>query len=97
MPKATDLTMLNLSTLRTNLKKMMRPEILSKFTEFLEVTENSDGSMLERFKRITETSEYAADCKYAVMAKEFFLKDQAEAAAKALCWLYHNWAKTYEE
>jgi hypothetical protein len=97
MPKPTDLTMLNLSTLRENLKKMMKPKILSKFTEFLEVTENHDGAMLERFKRISETSEYATDCKYAQMAKEFFLKDQADAAAKAICWLYHNWSCHYEE
>jgi phosphopantetheinyl transferase (holo-ACP synthase) len=96
-PKSTDLTILNLATFRENLKKMMKPEILSHFMRFLECTENNNGSMLERFKLLTETSEYAADCKYAQMAKEFFLKDQAEACAKALCWLYKNWARIYEE
>ena len=97
MPKTTDLTMLNLAALRENLKKMMRPEILSIFAEFLEVTDDSDGSMLHRFKTISEISEYGGDCQYAQAAKEFFLKDQAEAAAKAINWLYHNWSKTYEE
>jgi hypothetical protein len=53
--------------------------------------------MLERFKVVTETSEYGGDCKYAQMAKEFFLKDQAEECALALCWLYRNWAKSYKE
>jgi hypothetical protein len=89
--------MLNLATLRENLQKMMKPAILSKFAKFLEVTDNPNGSMLERFKKITETSEYGGDCKYAQMAKEFFLKDQAAEAARAINWLYHNWSKTYEE
>ncbi len=97
MPKTTDLTMLNLATLRENLKKMMTPKVLSKLAELLEVTDNPDSSMLERFKTISNASEFGGDCRYAQAAKEFFLQDQAEAAAKAINWLYHNWSKTYEE
>jgi hypothetical protein len=89
--------MLNLASLRENLKKMMKPKILSEFAKFLEVTENENGSMLERFKGITESSEHGGDCHYAQLAKEFFLKDQAEACAKAICWLYKNWACHYEQ
>ena len=89
--------MLNLATLRENLKKMMDPKVLSKFAEYLEVTDDPNGSMLERFKGITETSEYGGDCRYAQLAKEFFLKNQAEECAKAICWLYDNWARFYKE
>jgi len=87
-------TMLNLAALHENLKTMMKPEVLTKFTELLESIGSPDGSMLERFKFFLEKN--GSDCRYAAMAKEFFLKDHASGCAKAICWLYHNWAKNYE-
>jgi hypothetical protein len=96
MSKATDLTMLNLATLRKNLKAFMNPKVLSKLAEFLEVSDDPKGSMLERFEAITRTSEYGGDCKYAQMAKTFFLKNQAEDCARAINWLYDNWSKHYK-
>ena len=74
----------------------MNPKVLQEFAAFLEVTGKDDNAMLQRYKWFIEKSENGADCKYAMLAKEFFLKDQAEGAAKAIIWLYHNWAKTYE-
>jgi hypothetical protein len=88
--------LLNLAQLRINLQKLMKPEILAKLAEFLEKTAYEDSSMLERYKWFVENGENGADCKYASMAREFFLKDQAENAAKAIIWLYHNWARNYE-
>jgi len=91
-----DHILLNLAKLRENLNKMMKPEILQKFADFLSATGNEDHSMLERYKWFCENSENGPDCKYAAMAKQFFLQDQADGAAKAIIWLYHNWAKSYE-
>ena len=96
MPSATDRVLVNLAALRENLSKLMNPEVLKVFANYLDATGNSDGSMLSRFKWFVENSENGADCKYAAMAKEFFLKDQATECAKAIIWLYKNWAKHYE-
>lgn len=96
MPGQKDQVILNLAVFRENLHKMMKPEILQKFAEFLESTGSDNHSMLERYKWFCENSENGPDCRYAGMAKEFFLKDQADGAAKAIIWLYHNWAKSYE-
>jgi len=92
-----DQVLLNLATLRENLRKLMNPSILKKFAEFLDATGEEDSSMLQRYKWFVEKSENGADCRYAVLAKEFFLNDQADGAAQAIIWLYHNWAKTYEK
>ena len=96
MMLTTDKVLVNLAHLRENLVKLMNPEVLKKFADFLEATGNSDGSMLQRFKWFVENSENGADCKYAAMAKDFFLESQAEECAKAIIWLYKNWAKHYE-
>jgi hypothetical protein len=87
-------TMLNLASLRTNLQKLMKPEILTGLAGLLEATGEGDGAFIERFKFFAEKN--GIDCKYANMSKEFFLKDNADACAKAINWLYHNWSKTYE-
>ena len=89
-----DTTMLNLASLRTNLQKLMKPEILSKLAELLEVLGKDQGSYLERYQFFV--SKNGTDCRYAMMAKEFFLQDNADGCAKAINWLYHNWSKTYE-
>ncbi len=96
MPKATDQTMLNLSVLRENLRQLMNPEVLKEFANFLEATGSDDNSFLSRYKWFCENSENGSDCRYATMAKEFFLRDEAAGAAQAINWLYHNWAKHYQ-
>jgi hypothetical protein len=97
MPNPTDRTMLNLAVFRENIRKMMNPEVLSQFANFLEATGSADSGFLSRYKWFAENGENGADCRYAVMAKEFFLRDEAAGAAKAINWLYHNWAKHYED
>jgi len=88
--------LLNLAQFRENIQKLMKPEVLEKLAEFLEATRYEDSSMLTRYKWFVENGENGAACKFALLAREFFLKDQADNAAKAVIWLYHNWAKTYE-
>jgi hypothetical protein len=91
-----DQVMLNLSAFRKNLRQLMDPKILSRLAEFLEKTGYEDSSMIERFDWFCHNSTDGVDCKYAVAAKEFFLQNQAADAAAVICWLYHNWARTYE-
>lgn len=91
----TDEAMLNLGALRENLNKMMRPEILQEFARLLEATDSPNGSMLDRFKHFHERKT-GEKCRYSELAKEFFLRDDAQGCAKAICWLYRNWAKEYE-
>jgi len=94
--KNTDRTMMNLAVLRENLQKMMEPQVLTKFADLLESMNNetNSGSLLNRYKYFVEKN--GTDCRYAMMAKEFFLNDNAESCAKAINWLYHNWSKNYE-
>ena len=89
--------LLNLAVLRDNLRRMMDPKVLEQFAKFLEDTGNEDTSMLQRYKWFVENSENGEDCRYAEMAKQFFITDQADNAAQAIIWLYHNWAKSYEK
>jgi len=98
MPQTRDQVLLNLATFRENLKKMMNPQVLEQFAKFLEATANEadNGSMLERYKWFCEKSEDGPDCRYAGMAKEFFLKNQAQQVADAIKYLYENWAKFYK-
>ena len=78
------------------LKILLQPEVLNKFADFIEITGN-DSSMIERYKWFAENSEEGSSCRYARMAKDFFLRDHAGAVAEAIVWLYHNWAKEYEK
>ena len=90
-----DGTMMNLSVLRENLQKMMDPKVLAKFADLLDSMNNENGSYLDRYRYFANKN--GSECRYATMAKEFFLKDNAEACAKAINWLYHNWSKFYEK
>jgi hypothetical protein len=36
------------------------------------------------------------DCRYATMAKNFFLQEQVTKVAEVINYLYHNWSKHYE-
>ena len=94
-----DDTLVRLSQLRKSLKGFMRPEILSKLAEFLEKTSYGDdnSSLVERYEWFCNNSENGPDCRYAAMAKNFFLMDQAEDTAKVINWLYHNFSSVYEK
>lgn len=76
----------------------MKPEILKALAEFLEHTaygDNIDSSLVERYQWFCENSENGPDCRYAAMAKTFFLEDQAVNVANDINWLYENWSKFY--
>lgn len=87
--------MLNLASLRDNLKLLMNPKVLQGLVDLLEVLGPDDNSLLERYRFFVEKN--GTDCRYAAMSKQFFLDDHAEACAKAINWLYHNWSCSYEE
>jgi len=91
-----DNTFRTLANLRDHLKAYLKPEILKKLVEFVDAT-GGDNSMIERYIWFSENSENGADCRYAKMAKEAFLQNNAKGVAEAIIWLYHNWANQYEK
>lgn len=93
-PKSTDRTMLNLAALRTNLKQLMDPKVLQKLAELTEAMSSESGDYLERYEFFVRKN--GIDCRYAQMAKEFFINDKGKDCANAINWLYHNWSKFYE-
>ena len=93
--KQTDQTMLNLAALRDNLNKLLDPKVLQKLVELSEAFGDNESDYLERYRFfILKNGE---DCRYAHMAKEFFINDHGKSCAEAINALYHNWAKFYEE
>jgi hypothetical protein len=92
-----DDNLIRLSNLRKTLNSMMKPEILTAFTKFLEDTAWGDGSLIERYEWFCNNGEKGPDCRYAAMAKNFFLQEQADNVAETINFLYHNWSKFYEE
>ena len=93
-----DDTLIKLSHLRKSLKNFMKPEILQALAQFIEDTGyDVDSSLVERYEWFCNNAENGPDCRYAAMAKNFFLADQGEKVANDINWLYHNWSKFYEE
>ena len=92
--KTTDRTMMNLADLRENLQHMLKPEVLDKLVDLLGEMNSDNGTLLNRYKYFVQKN--GVDCRYATMAKEFFLNDHAADCAKAINLLYHNWSKNYE-
>jgi hypothetical protein len=91
-----DDTMIRLAALRKNLKEFMNPEILRHLADFLEKTAYGETSLMERYEWFCKNAENGPDCRYAAMAKTFFLRDQADSVAKEINWLYENWSKNYQ-
>lgn len=92
-------TLIELSNLRKSLRQIIQPEILTELANFLEATGGTDNnpSLVEKYDWFCNHSENGPDCRYAAMAKNLFLADEATKTAKAINWLYHNWSKHYEE
>jgi hypothetical protein len=88
-------SLMNLEALRQNLQKLMDPKVLDHFASLLEAMNNENGSLLERYQFFANKN--GQDCRYAVMAKEFFEKDYASDCATAINWLYHNWSQEQEK
>jgi len=87
-------TLLKLASLRDSLIQFAKPEVLKKILDLCEALGTDRNSFVKQFKFWAEKN--GEDCRYAAMAKQFFLQDQAESVAKQINWLYHNWSKYYE-
>jgi hypothetical protein len=87
--------LLVLAELRSDLKEFLKPEVLSRLVDLIESC-GPENSMLERYQYFCEHSEDGPDCRYAAMAKKFFLEDRAKGVAEHINWLYENWARFYK-
>lgn len=87
-------TLLALSKLKETVSNFTNPEVLKKFLDIREALGGDRSSFVDQYKFWTEKN--GADCRYAAMAKNFFLQEQAFKVAAAINWLYHNWSKFYE-
>jgi len=73
----------------------MDPEVLGKLADLLESMGGDRNTFVSQFRIWIDKN--GPDCRYAAMAKKFFLEEQAETIAKEICDLYHNWARSYEK
>ena len=81
--------------LRNNLKEIMKPEVLKELADLLQVLGTDTGqTYLKQYDFWIKKN--GVDCRYAAMAKEFFLRDQAKGVAKAINSLYSSFSKFYE-
>jgi len=89
-----DETICKLADLKMSLESLMDPKLLSKLASLLEAFGGRGRSFAEQYKFWVEKN--GPDCRYAAMAKEFFLKENSENVAKVIIELYNDWAKHYE-
>ena len=87
-------TLIKLASLKDSLTTLTKPQILKNLVDLAEALGTDRNSFVKQFKFWVEKN--GSDCRYAAMAKQFFLDDQAESVAKQINWLYHNWSKHYE-
>lgn len=90
-----DTTLVELARLRESLRNLLHVQVLKNLTDLLEALGGDRDSFVSQYNHWVKTN--GPNCRYAAYAKEFFLRDQAESVAKAIIWLYHNFAKAYEE
>jgi hypothetical protein len=86
--------LLFLSTFKSDIEQFTNPEVLKKFLDLREALGGDRKSFVDQYKFWIEKN--GSDCRYAAMAKNFFLKEQANNVAKAINELYHSWSKFYE-
>ena len=87
-------TLLKLASLRDSLTTLVKPDVLKHLVDLAQALGTDRNSFVKQFKFWVEKN--GEDCRYAAMAKQFFLQDQAENVAKQINYLYHNWSKHYE-
>lgn len=90
-----DMTIMELAKLRESLRNVLHVQVLKGLTDLLERLGGDKNSFVSQYSSWIKRN--GPDCRYAAYAKEFFLRDQAESVAKSIIWLYHNFAKAYEE
>lgn len=87
--------LLILSNFKEDIQKFTDPEVLKKFLDLREGLGGDRNSFVSQYKFWLEKN--GSDCRYAAMAKNFFLQEQAPKVAEAINWLYHNWSRFYEK
>ena len=90
-----DKTLFKLAELKESLSGLMDPKLLSKLASLLEAFGDKNKTFVEQYKFWIERN--GPDCRYAAMAKEFFLKENASNVAQEIIYLYENWAKHYKK
>ena len=86
--------LLRLSQFKKSLKSLMDPKILEKLVSLLEAFGDKSTTSVEQFEFWIQKN--GDDCRYATIAKEIFLNDNASNVAKEIIYLYENWAKYYK-
>jgi hypothetical protein len=86
--------LLILAEFKEDIQNFTDPEILKKFLDFRLALGGDRDSFVIQYK--TWTKKNGPDCRYATMAKNFFLQEQASKVAEVINYLYHNWSKHYE-
>jgi hypothetical protein len=87
--------LIKIADLRDKLLSLMNPEVLSKLADLLSSMGGDRNTFVVQFRTWAERN--GPDCRYAAMAKRFFLEEQAENIAKEICNIYHSWARFYEK
>ena len=80
-----------LNRLRTVLEELLVPEVLNKMVELQEELGDKDG-LLNRYDYLSEHAENKKDCRYARMAKHYFLEEHGDNVISLIKWLNDNWA-----
>lgn len=86
---------IKLAELRDKLLQLMNPEVLGKLANLLESMGGDRNTFVYQYRMWINKN--GTECRYAAMAKKFFLEEQAEGIAKEICDLYYNWARHYEK
>ena len=90
-----DKNIIDLAYLRDNLLGLMNPDILKQLANLLEALGSNNSAFVHQFRTWVERN--GSDCRYANMARKFFLENQSENVAMAICELYNHWAKFYDK
>jgi hypothetical protein len=80
-----------LNRLRKILDELLKPETLNQLVKLKEELGDEKG-MLARWEWFTNNRAEGADCHYAKLAKDLFLRNNGDNVITLICWLNDNWA-----
>lgn len=81
--------LLVLSRLRGSLDALLKPEVLEGLVELKEVL-GGDNDLLARYDWFSNNSEFGKDCRYAKMARHYFLEENGDNVIRLIKHLYDN-------
>jgi len=90
-----DQVLFKLADLRESIRKFMKPQVLNKLGDLLELLGPDNKSHVKQYKFWVNKN--GPDCNYASFAKQFFLDDHADDVAQCIIWLHDNWARLYRK